>query len=243
MVACETALTAVGRVDFLNETRHFADIVRREMSPGDPVYSYQCYLRGLSFYLRRTVGLISPHSDDLRFGFANGHDPGTFPDEASFLKAVSGIDRVFVVVRISDLQTLQRLAARPLFILALSESNGLVSNRIGAARARELAALLGSTAFDLDAALAGAERAAPGATIETIDIARVAGAPTFTVRASKGGERLTLRVPMDRPGSMALSTDDPARGETCREDHLLRLAPPPGTLAAVPRLIHELAGV
>src|SRR5439155_16542662 len=99
MVACETALTVVGRVNFFNETKHFATVARREMRSGDAIFSYQCYLRGLPFYLRRTVGLISPHSDDLRFGRLYGHDPDTFPDEASFLRAVSGDRRAFVVVR------------------------------------------------------------------------------------------------------------------------------------------------
>src|SRR5439155_10494103 len=165
MIACETALTVLGRVNYLTETKHFAEIPRREMRPGETIYAYQTYLRGLPFYLRRTVGLISPHSDDLRFGRLYGHDPDTFPDEASFLRAVSGDRRAFVVVRHEDLLPLQKLAARPLYILARSESNDLVSNRLGEEQSRDLAALLDRTGFDLDAALAGAARAAPGAAI------------------------------------------------------------------------------
>ncbi len=242
MVACETALTVVGRVNFFNETKYFAAVVRREMRPGETLYAYQCYLRGLPFYLRRTVGLISPHSDDLRFGRLYGHDPETFPDEASFLQAVSGDRRTFVVVRREDLQSLQRLAARPLYILARSESNELVSNRLGVERSRQLAALLHRTGFDLDAALASAARTVPGATLETIEIERVGGAPTCTVRASLGGSRFEIGIPMDRQAPIAVSGDDPAGEESGREDHLLRLAPPPEAVGLVPRLIRDAAG-
>ncbi|HYS03853.1 MAG TPA: glycosyltransferase family 39 protein [Candidatus Dormibacteraeota bacterium] len=242
MIACETALTVVGRVNYLNETKHFAEIARREMRPGETIYAYQTYLRGLPFYLRRTVGLISPHSDDLRFGRLYGHDPDTFPDEASFLGEVSGDRRTFVVVRRDDLQALQKLAARPLYILARSQSNDLVSNRLGAERSRDLAALLNRTGFDLDAALASAARSVPGATLEMIEIERVGGAPTCTVRASRGGSHFEIGIPMDRPGPIAVSEDNPADEESGREDHLLRLAPPPEDADLVPRLIRDAAG-
>jgi 4-amino-4-deoxy-L-arabinose transferase-like glycosyltransferase len=242
MVGCETAITVVGRVNFFNETKYFAAVVRREIRPGETIYSYQCYLRGLPFYLRRTVGLISPHSDDLRFGQSSGHDPDTFPDEASLLQAVTGDRRTFVVVRREDLQALQKLASRPLYILARSESNELVSNRLGVERSRELAALLERTRFDFDAALTSAARAVPGARLDSIEIEFIGGSPTCTVLASRGRSRFAIGIPMDRQAPLTVSADDPAGEESDREDHLLRLAPPPEAAGLVPRLIHEAAG-
>jgi len=145
-------------------------------------------------------------------------------------------------VRREDLQALQKLAARPLYILARSESNDLVSNRLAAERSRDLAALLNRTGFDFGAALASAARRVPGATLEMIEIERVGGAPTCTVRASVDGSRFAIGIPMDRPGPIAVSEDDPAGEESGREDHLLRLAPPPGDADLVPRLIRDAAG-
>ena len=145
-------------------------------------------------------------------------------------------------MRRSDLQSLQRLASRPLYILARSEGDDLVSNRLGAERSRDLAALLNRTGFDLDGALASALRSVPGATLEMIEIERVGGAATCTVRASLGDSRIEIGIPMDRPGPIAVSEDDPAFEESGREDHLLRLAPPPGDRGLVPRLIRDAAG-
>jgi hypothetical protein len=62
------------------------------------------------------------------------------------------------------------------------------------------------------------------------------------VRASRGGSRFEIGIPMDRPGPIAVSEDDPADEESGREDHLLRLAPPPGDADLVPRLIRDAAG-
>src|SRR2546427_34439 len=81
MAACFAAIAVIGSVNFFNETKHFASVLSRERRSGEPVFAYQCYLRGLPFYLHETVGLVSPHSDDLRFGREHGHDPETFRDE------------------------------------------------------------------------------------------------------------------------------------------------------------------
>src|SRR5262249_18579942 len=161
-------------------------------------------------------------SDDLRYGLENGHDPGAFPDEAALLGALSGTGRVFVVSRSSDLQTLQSRAGRPLYILAWSQSNTLVSNRLGPDRARDLAAVLSRAGFDLQAALAAVERDSPGAAIDSIDIERIAGAPLCTLRGTRGGgDKVAFRVPLDRPEAIAILGDDAARGESWREEHLL----------------------
>ena len=242
MAACFAAITVIGRVNFFNETKHFAAILSRERRGGEPVFAYQCYLRGLPFYLRETVGLVSPHSDDLRFGREHGHDPDTFPDEASFLALFAGERRVFAVVRQEDLQALQNQVGRALYILARSQSHVLVSNRLGAERARTLLALLDSTGFDVQAALDRAIRAVPTATIDMIGIDRKDGEPTCTLRASRDGSRLEINIPMTQPARLTVAQDDPAGEEADGQDHVLRLAPPPGPLADLPRLIRSAGG-
>src|SRR5258706_7694829 len=126
MAACYTLLVGIGRVNFLNETKHFASVLRQERRGNEVVYAYQCYLRGLPFYLRETVGLVLPHSDDIRLAKESGHSPGTFPGQEAFLSSLHGDARMFVVVRVEDLQALQAIAGRPLFILARSDQTDLV---------------------------------------------------------------------------------------------------------------------
>jgi 4-amino-4-deoxy-L-arabinose transferase-like glycosyltransferase len=242
MAGCYAVLGVVGRVNFFNETKHFATILRQEMRRGEPVYAYQCYLRGLPFYLRETVGLVSPHSDDLKLGRLYGHDPGTFPDEASFLRVLGGDGRVFVVVRQEDLQPLQKRVGRPLYILARSSTYELLSNRLGADRERALRALLDATRFDLETALARAVRVVPGASIDLIEIERLRGEPTCTVRASQGASRLEISIPMARPAQLTVSGDDPAGEESGEEDHLLRLSPLPGSVTDIPGQVLKAAG-
>jgi hypothetical protein len=242
MSACYVVLTVAGRVNFFNETKHFAAVLREERRAGEPVYLYGCYLRGLPFYLRATVGLISPHSDDLRLGREYGHDPDTFGDEASFLGLLEGQGRVFAVVRHDDLQPLQKRVGRSLFILARSESYELVSNRIGADRERALYDLLDSTAFDVRAALDRVARVAPGATIEQIEIELLAGEPTCTVWAARGDSHFEVHIPMAHPSQVSVDHEHPAQEETGDEEHLLRLAPPQGSVSAIPHLVIGAAG-
>ncbi len=242
MAASAAALTAVSRVNFFNPTKHFAAIVREEARAGEQVFAYQCYLRGLPFYLQQTVGLVSPHSDDIRLGRVYGHDPDTFLDETSFLHALSGDRRVFAVARREDLTALQKLAARPLVILARSDSYELVSNRLGPERERALASVLDATGFDFAAALARAARAVPGAVIDLVGVARVGGEPTCALRAWRGGSRFAIDISMTRPDQITVLPDDPAGAESGRADFLLRLAPPPGEMGEVPRLIRLAAG-
>ncbi|HYS79013.1 MAG TPA: glycosyltransferase family 39 protein, partial [Candidatus Dormibacteraeota bacterium] len=47
MAACYAVLAVVGRIDYFNLTKHFATVVRAERAAAEPVYAYQCYLRGL----------------------------------------------------------------------------------------------------------------------------------------------------------------------------------------------------
>jgi len=232
-----SALAFVGRLNYYNETKRFAIVLRQEMRAGEPVFGYHCYLRGLPFYLRGTIGLVSPHSDDLRFGRKYGHDPDTFQDEPSFLRLLAGGRRVFAVVRNGDLQALQKRIGRTLYILARSEAHDLVTNRLAAERERTLLDLLDSTAFDVRAALDRAAQALPGAAIELVEIERLAGEPTCTLWASRGGSLFEINIPMTEPARLTVARSHPAGEETGAEDHLLRLAPPPGSVDEIPRLI------
>jgi len=232
-----SALAFVGRLDYYNETKHFADVLRQEMRAGDLVFGYHSYLRGLPFYLRRTIGLVSPHSDDLRFGREYAHDPDTFQDEPPFLRLLTGDRRVFAVVRKGDLQALQQRIGRTLYILARSEAHELVTNRLAAERERTLLDLLHSTAFDVRSALDRAAQAVPGAAIELVEIERVAGEPTCTLWASRGGSLFEINIPMTQPARLTVARSHPAGEESRAESHLLRVAPPPGSADEIPRLI------
>src|SRR4029077_9474228 len=170
MAACDALFVGYGRLNFLNETGYFASVVRQERRGNEAVYGYQCYLRGLPFYLRQTVGLVMPHSDDIRLAMESGRSSGTFPGETAFLSSLRGDARVFVVVREEDLQGLQVNVGRPLYILARSEHDALVSNRLDDERWRELQALLGPAGFDLDAAIVRAASLLPGSQVTVIEI-------------------------------------------------------------------------
>jgi 4-amino-4-deoxy-L-arabinose transferase-like glycosyltransferase len=243
MTSLETAAIVASRVNYLNGTRYFATVLGEAMRPGEPVYAYQAYLRGLSFYLQRTVGLISPHSDDLKFGRTHGHDADAFVEEASFLRVLSGDRRAFAVVRTHELRDLQTLVRRPLFILARIDSFDLVSNRLDEERVLSLRGLLQRTGFDLEDAMGRAARAVPGGAIDTIEIERVDGVPLCTLSATLGASPLEARIPMERPDSITLTAHDPAREESGREDFMVRLAFFPREAGDVPRLVRSAAGM
>jgi hypothetical protein len=128
-VAWYGALLAAGRNDALNETRAFARLLQREGGGAPEVYEYRCQLRGLPFYLGRTVGMVSPRDDDVELGKSYPHDPGSYVPPERMLERLRGQDRVFVVVRHKDLLPLQERLGAPLVVLARSSDHNLVSNR------------------------------------------------------------------------------------------------------------------
>lgn len=242
MAACLALFTVIGRVNFVNETGHFASVLRAERQRGERVCAYRCYLRGLPFYLHETVGLVSPHSDDIRLGWESSHDQATFPDEASLFASLRGDSRAFVVVRDKDLQALQRSTGWPLYILAQSDQYDLVSNRLGARRLRELQEVLGTLGLDLDSAIDRAARSVDGSEVTMIEIERLAGVPTCALEVRRGGSRFEVSFPIDHPALVSVSQESQASEETGEEDHLLRLAPPTGSVAEIPRLLRAAAG-
>jgi len=243
MAACYALFAGIGRVNFLNETRNFASILRQERRGNEPVYAYQCYLRGLPFYLRQTVGLVLPHSDDIRLGMESGHSPGTFPGEKAFLSSLRGDTRMFVVVREEDLQALQAIAGRPLYILARSDQHDLVSNRLGDERRRELQALLGPAGVDLNAAIHRAADMLPGSRVAVIEIERLDGEPTCTLLVRRGEESSEISFPIAHPARVTVSKSEPASEETGVEDHLLRVAPPAGSPSEISRFLRAAASL
>jgi Holliday junction resolvase len=118
----------------------------------------------------------------------------------------------------------------------------LVSNRIGADRERELLALLNSTGFDVRAALDRAARVAPGATVEQIEIERLGGEPTCTIWAARGDAHFEINLSMTDPSRVSVAQEHPAGEEMEGEDHLLRFAPPLGSVSNIPHLILGAAG-
>jgi 4-amino-4-deoxy-L-arabinose transferase-like glycosyltransferase len=242
MAACYALLIGIGRVNFLNETRNFASVLRQERRGGESVYAYQCYLRGLPFYLRETVGLVLPHSDDIRLGMEYRHDSRSFPGEQAFLSSLHGDARIFVVVRDEDLRSLQQIARRPLYILARSNQHDLVSNQLGDGNRREIQALLGPSRIDVDAAIARAAGLLPGSEVALIEIERLGGEPTCTLLVRHGGEASEISFPIARPASVTVTRSQPASEETGAEEHLLRVVPPAGSPADVSRFLRSAAG-
>ena len=243
MAACYALLMGIGRVNFLNETRNFASVLRQERRGDEAVFAYQCYLRGLPFYLRETVGLVLPHSDDIRLGMESRHDARAFPGEQAFLFSLHGDARIFVVVRHEDLLSLQQIAGRPLYILARSNQHDLVSNRLGDVNRREIQTLLASSRIDVDAAIARAAGLLPGAEVAEVEIERLAGEPTCTLLVRHGGEGSEISFPIARPAEMTVTRSQPASEETGAEEHLLRVVPPSGPPAEVSRFLRAAAGI
>ena len=242
MAACYALLIGIGRVNFLNETRNFASVLRQERRGDEEVYAYQCYLRGLPFYLRETVGLVLPHSDDIRLGMEYRHDSRSFPGEAAFLSSLNGDARIFIVVRHADLRSLQQVAGRPLYILARSDHHDLVSNRLGDGNRREVRTLLGPSRIDVDAAIARAAGLLPGSEVSLIEIERLGGEPTCTLLVRHGGEGSEISFPIAHPASVTVTRSEPASEETGAEEHLLRVVPPAGSAAEVSRFLRAAAG-
>jgi 4-amino-4-deoxy-L-arabinose transferase-like glycosyltransferase len=128
------ALLGTGRAGAFNATRELVTALRNRGFAGEPVYTYQCELRGLPFYLGTTVGIVSSHDDDTEIGRLHGHDPGTFPSPEEFAASLRGPGRVFVLLRTDDLPSLEKTAGGPLHTLASTARYSLVSNRSAAGR-------------------------------------------------------------------------------------------------------------
>jgi 4-amino-4-deoxy-L-arabinose transferase-like glycosyltransferase len=241
MAACYALFVGISRVNFLNETRNFASVLGQERVGNEPIYAYQCYLRGLPFYLRETVGLVLPHSDDIRLGMESGRSPASFPGEKGFLSLLHGDARIFVVVREEDLQALQAIARRPLYILARSDQHDLISNRLGEGPRREIQALLGPAGVDLDSAIERAAGLLPGSEVAMIEIERLAGEPTCTLLVRRGDDSSEISFPIAHPARVTVSKSEPASEEAGVEDHLLRVAPPAGSPAEISRFLRAAA--
>jgi len=127
--------------------------VRAERTAAEPVYSYECYLRGLPFYLGETVRLVSPHSDDLRLGRI------TRPTRAPFSKRQSSRRRSgrrpgLRGPAASGAGDAARPRRAPAVDPGVVAGHVLISNRPGSRRSRELRALLDAGGQALEDAFA-----------------------------------------------------------------------------------------
>jgi 4-amino-4-deoxy-L-arabinose transferase-like glycosyltransferase len=234
MIACHAVLSVVGRVNFLNETRHFAAVLSLEREGDERVYAYRCFLRGLPFYLRQPVAVVSYNSDELAIGREYGHDAASFLDEGRFLKRLRHDERLFAVIRHGDLPDLQRTAGRPLFLLAQSRYHDLITNRLGLLRQRQIAAVIAATPIDFGAALRRAADLVPGGTIEMIELERESGEMQYTVMLYRAGSHVEVHFPLARPDDVTVVAEDQSREESGEEDHLVRIVPSPGTAEGFP---------
>jgi 4-amino-4-deoxy-L-arabinose transferase-like glycosyltransferase len=132
------ALAGTGRAGAFNATRPLAAAIAAEAPGSAPVYTFRCELRGLPFYLGRTVGIVDSNDDDTEIGRLHGDAPGTFPSVDDLAARLRGSDRIFVVLRAEDLPALEVLAGGPLHRLAAGARLVLVSNATGPGAAAAL---------------------------------------------------------------------------------------------------------
>ncbi len=237
MAACYGALAVAGRVNFYNESRHFAQVLREERTPAEKVYGYRCYLRGLPFYLRDTVELVSFHSDDIEVGTYDKNEGGGVLSEKDFFSRFAGDTRAFVVARHRDLPAMQHKAGMPLYVLAESHDHYLVSNQLGPRQRRQIAEIFGTARIDLAWAEARAASLLPGARIEMIEVERQGTEIMLALQMYRDEKRYEVRFPLPGPGEPTLQEENGVSEEDGEEVHILRLAPGRGALHALPESV------
>lgn len=236
MAACYGALAVAGRMNFYNESRHFAEVLREERTPAERVYGYRCYLRGLPFYLRGTMDLVAFHSDDIEVG-SHEKEGGGVLSEAELVSRLEGDARAFVVARRRDLPSLQRKTGMPLYVLAESNAHYLVSNLLDPRRRRELGEILGSGRIDLAWIEARAASLLPGARIEMIEVERQGTELRLALQMYREEKHYEVRFPLPGPGEPTLQEENGVSEEDGGEVHILRVALGRGSLHALPESV------
>ncbi len=236
MAACYGALAVAGRMNFYNESRHFAEVLREERTPAEGVYGYRCYLRGLPFYLRGTMDLVAFHSDDIEIG-SHAKEGGGVLSGREFFSRLLGDARAFVVARRRDLPTLQRKAGMPLYVLAESHDHYLVSNQLGPRRRRQIAEIFGTARIDLSWIEARASSLLPGARIEMIEVERQGTEIRLALQLYDEEKRYEVRFPLPGPGEPTLQEESGVSEEDGGEVHILRVALGQGSLPALAELL------
>jgi len=132
---CVAATLNLTGIHFLPNTKTkyryypLADRLAGQLAADDEVVTYRYYLRGLPFYLQRTVTVADyerfPHpldpSPDL-----DGHH---LQSDAALAQLFAGDKRIWVIVADEDIADLQGIVATPLFEVARSAQFRLLCNR------------------------------------------------------------------------------------------------------------------
>lgn len=113
-------------------TRELARVAREKAAPGDRIYHYWSFFHDFVYYSERPVGLVS-YTDELQVQFLDPRERAArFIDDAELRRQWAGPDRVWLVVRHSELRQPRAVFADPSFryhLIAESRGISLVSNR------------------------------------------------------------------------------------------------------------------
>ncbi len=227
MLAIHMLMTGVGRMNYFNETRYFASVLRADGREADqPVYQYDAYLRGLPFYMRDTTLLVDYKSEELAYGLQHGGAERCLASEDRFLTALQDRARVFAVVRRPALVGLLEAIDRPLYLLAMSKRHALVSNQLSPERAWQTAEFLAAAGSDFHERLESAARLMPDVSPAIIELEREGGMLQATLSVARDQTLVQAIVPLDPPGTTRVQEATPAGEETRREHHVLRVVVP-----------------
>jgi 4-amino-4-deoxy-L-arabinose transferase-like glycosyltransferase len=113
-------------------TRELALVARDRVQPGEAVFHYWAFFHDFVYYSGLPVGLVS-HTDELEVQFLDPAERAArFVDEAGLRRRWSGPERVWLLVRKSDLGHPQAVFADPAFrthVIAETKAIVLLSNR------------------------------------------------------------------------------------------------------------------
>ena len=113
----------------LDESRSLSRAVRAAGGAASPVVNYRCYLRGMPYYLDRTVTIVDCGDDDLDVGKVEPHDRDSFATLDELVARLRGRERVFVVTHRTDRARLEAAAGFPLREVAGTAPYVLLDNR------------------------------------------------------------------------------------------------------------------
>jgi hypothetical protein len=227
MLAIHLFMAGIGRMNYFNETRYFATILRSEnRRPGEPVYLYDTYLRGLPFYLRGPVRLIDYASPEYGFEQQRGEVARCLSSESRFLESFRGEGRLFAVLRRTDLARLLADVGRPIHLLALTRRHALVTNRPAPEKEARAAAVVAAAGADLSDRLGRAARLLPGVSLAVVELETENGVLQASLFAPERPGSPEVIVPVAPPGQPRVEAVTPVEAESNREDHLIRIVLP-----------------
>lgn len=105
-----------------------ADKLLSVITPNDQIYNYNHYFQDLPFYLHRQVKIVN-WSDELTFGSEHQDAGQVLINDQQLFKEWALPARKFMIMNISDYETIKQQHTMKLFLIATSGKNALVSNQ------------------------------------------------------------------------------------------------------------------